>query len=78
MRELLAGRRRSYALEKRIVHADGRVLHVLAHVSLMHGDGERPLYFLVQLVDLSERRRAEAERREGEQRLQASSTTRRR
>ena len=42
IRELLAGRRRSYALEKRFVHADGRVLHVLAHVSLMHGDGERP------------------------------------
>ena len=71
VRELLAGRRRSYALEKRLVHADGRVLHVLSHVSLMHGDGERPLYFLVQLVDLSERRRAEAERRAGEQRLQA-------
>ena len=71
IRELLAGRRRSYAIEKRLVHADGRVLHVLAHVSLMHGDGERPLYFLVQLVDLSERRRAEAERRAGEQRLQA-------
>ena len=71
IRELLAGRRRSYALEKRFVHADGRVLHVLAHVSLMHGDGERPLYFLVQLVDLSERRRAEAERRAGEQRMQA-------
>ena len=71
VRELLAGRRRSYAIEKRFVHADGRVLHVLAHVSLMHGDGERPLYFLVQLVDLSERRRAEAERRAGEQRMQA-------
>ncbi len=71
IRELLAGRRRSYAIEKRLMHADGRVLHVLAHVSLMHGDGERPLYFLVQLVDLSERRRAEAERRAGEQRLQA-------
>ena len=53
------------------MHADGTVLHVLAHVSLMHGDGERPLYFLVQLVDLSERRRAEAERRASEQRLQA-------
>ncbi|MCD6727909.1 MAG: PAS domain S-box protein [Solirubrobacteraceae bacterium] len=71
VRELLAGRRRSYAVEKRLVHSDGRIIHVLAHVSLMHGDGERPLYFLVQLVDLSERRRAEAERRAGEQRLQA-------
>ncbi len=71
VRELLAGRRRSYAIEKRMIHADGRVLHLLTHVSLMHGDGERPLYFLVQLIDLSERRRAEAERRAGEQRLQA-------
>ena len=27
IRELLAGRRRSYAIEKRMMHADGRVLH---------------------------------------------------
>ena len=47
VKELLAGRRRSFALEKRYVHADGRRLHALVHVSLMHGDGERPLYFLV-------------------------------
>ena len=37
----------------------------------MHGDGERPLYFLCQLVDITERRRAEAERRASEERLQA-------
>jgi two-component system, cell cycle sensor histidine kinase and response regulator CckA len=71
IRDLLAGRRRAYAIEKRFRHADGRVIHALAHVSLMHGDGERPLYFLCQLVDLTERRRAEAERRTGEQRLRA-------
>ena len=71
VKELLAGRRRSYAIEKRYLHADGRIIHVLAHVSLMHGDGERPLYFLCQLVDITERRRAEAEQRAGEERLQA-------
>ena len=71
IRELLAGRRRSYAIEKRMMHADGHVLHVLGHVSLMHGEGEQPLYYLIQLVDLSERRRMEAERRAGEDRLQA-------
>jgi two-component system cell cycle sensor histidine kinase/response regulator CckA len=71
MKELLAGRRRSYAVEKRYLHADGRVVHALAHVSLMHGDGERPLYFLCQLVDVTERRRAQAERRAGEERLRA-------
>jgi len=71
VQELLAGRRRSYAIEKRFVHADGHVIHTLVHVSLMHGDGERPLYFLSQMVDVTERRRAEAERRLAQQRLQA-------
>jgi len=71
MDELLAGRRRSFAIEKRYQRADGDLIHALVHVSLMHGDGERPLYFLCQLVDVSERRRAEAERRAGEERLQA-------
>ena len=53
IKELLNGRRRSFAVEKRYVHADGHLIHALVHVSLMHGDGERPLYFLCQLVDIS-------------------------
>ncbi|HEX6389275.1 MAG TPA: PAS domain S-box protein, partial [Solirubrobacteraceae bacterium] len=71
IKELLSGRRRSFALEKRYVHADGRLIHALVHVSLMHGEGEQPLYFLCQLVDLTERRRAEAERRAAQDRMQA-------
>jgi PAS domain S-box-containing protein len=71
IKELLSGRRRSFAIEKRYVHADGQLIHALVHVSLMHGDGERPLYFLCQLVDITERRRAEAERRAAQERMQA-------
>jgi PAS domain S-box-containing protein len=71
IQELLTGRRRSYAVEKRYLHADGRIINALVHVSLMHGDGERPLYFLCQLVDITERRRAEAEQLASEERLQA-------
>jgi PAS domain S-box-containing protein len=71
IKELLNGRRRSFALEKRYVHADGHLIHALVHVSLMHGDGERPLYFLCQLVDITERRRAEKERRAVQDRMQA-------
>src|SRR3954468_5452565 len=71
IKELLSGRRRSVALEKRYVPADGHLIHTLVHVSLMHGDGERPLYFLCQLVDVTERRRAEAERRAAQERMQA-------
>ena len=68
VRELLAGRRRSHALEKRMIHAEGHDLHILGHVSLMHGDGERPLYFLVQVIDLSERRQLELEQQDNERR----------
>jgi two-component system, cell cycle sensor histidine kinase and response regulator CckA len=71
IQELLAGRRRSFAVEKRYIHADGRLIHALVHVSLMHGDDDQPLYFLVQLVDITERRRAEAERRAAQERMQA-------
>jgi two-component system cell cycle sensor histidine kinase/response regulator CckA len=71
IKELLSGRRRSFALEKRYIHADGHLIHALVHVSLMHGDGERPLYFLCQLVDITERRRAEAERNAAQERMQA-------
>jgi two-component system, cell cycle sensor histidine kinase and response regulator CckA len=70
-KELVAGRRRSYAIEKRYLRADGKMVHALVHVSLMHGDGERPLYFLCQMVDITERRRAQAERQASEERLQA-------
>ena len=71
IKELLAGRRHSFAIEKRYLRADGTMVHALVHVSLMHGDGERPLYFLCELVDVSERRRAEAERRGAQEQLHA-------
>jgi PAS domain S-box-containing protein len=71
MLQLLEGSRRAYAVEQRYTHADGSTIHALLHVSILRGEGARPLYFLCQLVDLTERRRAEAERRAGEQRLQA-------
>ena len=71
IKDLLRGRRRSFSLEKRYVHADGRLIHTLVHVSLMHGEGEQPLYFLYQLVDVTERRRAEAEQRAAQERTQA-------
>ncbi|WP_205696405.1 PAS domain S-box protein [Conexibacter sp. SYSU D00693] len=68
LRELLEGRRQSYAVEKRLRHADGSTIHVVQHVSLLLGDD---VSFLCQLVDVTESRRAEADRRAGEVRLQA-------
>src|SRR5918999_1160164 len=48
--------------EKRFMRHDGNVVHALVNVSLtMDGRGE-PMGYLWQLVDVTEQRRAEAER----------------
>jgi PAS domain S-box-containing protein len=70
-KELLRGERRSYQLEKRLRHKDGRAVTVLLSVSLFRGCAEHPPYFICQLVDISDRKRAERERRATEERFRA-------
>jgi PAS domain S-box-containing protein len=52
----------SHRAECRCLTADGRELWVALSVSLMRDDLGRPVYLLVQMQDISERRRAEAYR----------------
>jgi diguanylate cyclase (GGDEF)-like protein/PAS domain S-box-containing protein len=59
VQDVLAGRRRSYQMEKRYHHADGHIIWVTLSVSLVcDGDGE-PLYFISQIEDISNRKRRE-------------------
>jgi PAS domain S-box-containing protein len=61
-RRLLRDQPRLDQSEKRFMRNDGAVVHALVNVSLtMDGRGE-PMGFLWQLVDVTEQRRAEAER----------------
>jgi PAS domain S-box-containing protein len=61
-RRLLRDQPRLDQSEKRFMRHDGKVVHALVNVSLtMDGRGE-PMGFLWQLVDVTEQRRAEAER----------------
>ena len=61
-RRLLRDQPRLDQSEKRFMRHDGKVVHVLVNVSLtMDGHGE-PMGFLWQVVDVTEQRRAEAER----------------
>ena len=61
-RRLLRGQPRLDQSEKRFMRHDGKVVHALVNVSLtMDGHGE-PMGYLWQLVDVTEQRRAEAER----------------
>jgi PAS domain S-box-containing protein len=60
-RELLAGSQRTMTVEQRLARRDGSEVWVSLKVSLMRDAGDEPVAFLVQFLDMSERRRAEAE-----------------
>ncbi len=60
---LLAGEIGSYQLEKRYLRANGSTLWVMLSVSLVRNEEGTPLYYVAQLEDISERKRAERELR---------------
>ena len=69
-REMLRGEVESYSLEKRYLHKDGHVVWGVLDVSLVRGDGGEPLYTVVQLHDITDRKRAEEELRRARNRFQ--------
>jgi PAS domain S-box-containing protein len=58
--DVLAGRRRSYQLEKRYLHAHGGLVWVRLSVALVRDEAGAPLYFISQIEDVTERRVARA------------------
>ena len=56
---MLAGRRSTYQMHKRYIHADGRVIWALLSVSLATDEDGRPLHFISQIQDFTERRELE-------------------
>jgi len=61
--DVLAGRRPGYQMHKRYIHADGRVIWALLSVSLATDEGGRPLHFISQIQDVTERRELEEQLR---------------
>jgi PAS domain S-box-containing protein/diguanylate cyclase (GGDEF)-like protein len=60
MRQLFAREIPAYEITKRIRHADGHVILVELSVSLVRdSEGQEPRYLIVQLADVTERRRIE-------------------
>ena len=68
IRQLLTGELHSYKLEKRFIHKLGHPVWVLVSVSLVRGPQRQPLYFIGQIQDITERKRAEEVLRESEER----------
>ena len=72
VRQMIAGERRSYRLEKRYMRADGQQAWVLLSVSLVRDEDGNPLYFVSQIEDVTERRHAEDALREAENRFRSA------
>jgi diguanylate cyclase (GGDEF)-like protein/PAS domain S-box-containing protein len=60
LRKLSIGEMRTYASEKRYVHAQGHVVWVALNASAVHTPDGGMTYFVAQMQDITERRRAEA------------------
>ncbi len=58
-RRLLAGEILSYQMEKRYFHKYGATIGILLSVSLVRDALSQPLYFVVQIQDITERKRME-------------------
>src|SRR5918994_483307 len=67
-RRIVAGEFPRYHLEKRFLHADGHTVWASLSVSLVRDSEGKPLYFVSQIQDVTERKEAERKLREAEQR----------
>src|SRR5829696_1970639 len=64
MSSMYAGERGAYQAERQYLHADGFPVDVLVSVSLARDVDGEPLNFIIQVLDITERKRAERERAE--------------
>lgn len=70
--QLLAGEVDFNRAEKRYIHKDGRVLWVIVSNTLIRDDKGAPLYFLSHLIDITDQKTAQEEKRKLETQLQQS------
>jgi len=68
---LLAGDSGPVQMEKRYIRRDGSVLHASLDISLIRDERGAPKFFVGQVADITERRRAEAELRTHQKQLAA-------
>ena len=75
VRSLLEGKIKTYGMEKRYFTKSGKTVWAHLSVSLVRNQKGEPLYFISQIVDLTERKRMEEELRKSEHRLQLATTS---
>jgi PAS domain S-box-containing protein len=68
---MVAGEIAQYEVEKRLHHADGRLIWAQLTTSLVRDGQGRPLYLISQVQDITERKKAEHQLLESSEQLQA-------
>ncbi|HPG01281.1 MAG TPA: PAS domain S-box protein [Kiritimatiellia bacterium] len=63
VRSLLAGKQDTWRMEKRYVARDGRAIWTHVTTTLRSDERGAPLYFLTHIIDITDRKQAESERR---------------
>ena len=58
--DLIAGRRKNYALEKRYVRKDGTLVWVDLHVAILRDAAGAPLHLIAAILDITPRKHSEA------------------
>jgi PAS domain S-box-containing protein len=64
---ILKGEKQSERWEKRYIHKDGHIVWTDINTTLQRDDDGNPLYFITALIDISEKKRAEASLRQSEE-----------
>ena len=67
----VAGEIETYQWEKRYIHKSGRIVWAYLSCSLVRDADRRPLHFILQIQDITERKEAERILRESEERFRA-------
>lgn len=62
MEQLLAGQIDKYQMDKRYFHKDGSIIWASLHVTLVRDPQGKPMYFVSQIKDITERKKMELER----------------
>jgi len=58
---MLSGDLETYQMEKRYFHKDGSIIHILLNVSLVWDEKASPLFFISQILDITDRKLLERE-----------------
>ena len=73
--DLTSGQADSYHMEKRYLHRLGHDVHVLLDVVMMRDEQGKPLLFISQITDISQRKRVEKQLQENTQRMEEGLAT---